>query len=350
MKDARTPVHLITGFLGSGKTTLLRRLLADPALSDTAVIVNEFGEVGLDHLLVEEVADDVVLLASGCLCCTMRDDLISTLIGLHHRAAAGDIPNFNRVVVETTGLADPIPITEAILVDVQLNRIYRLGRITTAVDGLCGRLTLDTQETAVKQVAAADLLILTKTDLLETGEIRHLQEHLEAMNPSVGVLRATHDAAPGAEIILTTEGIANTLDKTARRLREHAAHSPKHYDGIDTFMVKFGAVESWDIFVDWLGALLWARGDSIFRVKGWIALSTSDRPTIVQGVQHTVFPPEELNYWPESPGRSLLVFIARDLTERAMMNSILDIVANPMKPTMPSGLALPRKSGPLKGG
>src|SRR5579884_1698175 len=160
MSISPIPVHVLTGFLGSGKTTLLRKLLADPALADTAVIINEFGEVGLDHLLVRELSEDVVLLASGCVCCALKDDLTATLAELQHAAATGEIPHFDRVVLETTGLADPLPIMRVLRLDARVTRHFALGQVATTVDAVHGLHTLESYGEAVQQIAASDCLIL----------------------------------------------------------------------------------------------------------------------------------------------------------------------------------------------
>lgn len=201
MVDGRVPIHVLTGFLGSGKTTLLRHLLADPGLADTAVVINEFGEVGLDHLLVREVAEDVVLLSSGCLCCSVRDDLVSTLAELNGLMRAGEIPAFARVVVETTGLADPAPIMQAILSETTLLPWFRLGQVITTVDAVNGEQTLARHREARQQLATADRLILTKTDLVGEFEGDALGDKLRAMNPSAGLLVSRKAQLPAGEIL-----------------------------------------------------------------------------------------------------------------------------------------------------
>jgi G3E family GTPase len=186
-----TPVSVITGFLGSGKTTLLRRLLADSAMGETAVLVNEFGEVGLDHILLRKVDEDIVLLNSGCLCCTVRDDLVETLDDLQAKRAKGAIPFFKRVVVETTGLADPAPIVHTLMIDEALTPHYNLLGLVTTVDATHGDLQLDHYREAVKQAAMADRIVLTKTDLLNGEPHRALQQRLLSLNPSASLFNAT---------------------------------------------------------------------------------------------------------------------------------------------------------------
>lgn len=325
--DGRTPIHVLTGFLGSGKTTLLRQLLADQALADTAVIINEFGEVGLDHLLVREVAEDVVLLSSGCLCCSVRDDLVSTLSELHGLMQAGEIPCFTRVVVETTGLADPAPIMQAVMSEPRLTRTYRLGQVITTVDGLNGEKTLSTHREARQQLATADRLIVTKTDLVHEVDRLALVDKLVAMNPSATLLASSMGQLPASDVLGEAEAHWQRPDRLKALSLSHAGHghvhpSP-HDEAIRTFTVQMSRPVEWDAFVDWLELLLASRGDSILRVKGLLAVTGDNRPVVVQGVQHVLYPVERLPNWPDPSERGgWIVFIARDLTQSSIENSL----------------------------
>lgn len=333
MVDGRVPIHVLTGFLGSGKTTLLRHLLADPGLADTAVVINEFGEVGLDHLLVREVAEDVVLLSSGCLCCSVRDDLVSTLAELNGLMRAGEIPAFARVVVETTGLADPAPIMQAILSETTLLPWFRLGQVITTVDAVNGEQTLARHREARQQLATADRLILTKTDLVGEFEGDALGDKLRAMNPSAGLLVSRKAQLPAGEIL--KEADAQWRAPVAAQLGPilHSAagapalpHAQGHDDAIKTFTVALQQPVEWPAFVEWLELLLASRGDFILRVKGLLAVSDDARPVVIQGVQHVLYPIERLPAWPPAaaaPG--WIVFIASDLTQRAIENSIRSV-------------------------
>ncbi|WP_436825165.1 CobW family GTP-binding protein [Variovorax sp. DT-64] len=335
--DGRVPVHVLTGFLGSGKTTLLRQLLSDPGLADTAVVINEFGEVGLDHLLVREVAEDVVLLSSGCLCCSVRDDLVSTLAELHAQMRAGRIPAFTRIVVETTGLADPAPIMQAILSESSLVAWSRLGLVITTVDAVNGEQTLGRHREARQQLSTADRLILTKTDLVGEAEGDALGDKLRAMNPSASLLVSRKAQLPAADILREPDGrwrtpapaqlgpIFDTVPDAPAQLQAQA-HGGGHDDAIKTFTVALRQPVEWSGFVEWLELLLASRGDSILRVKGLLAVDDDDRPMVVQGVQHVLYPVERLPAWPQAtaaPG--WIVFIARDLTQRAIENSIQSV-------------------------
>jgi len=330
--DGRVPVHVLTGFLGSGKTTLLRHLLADRHLADTAVVINEFGEVGLDHLLVREVAEDVVLLSSGCLCCSVRDDLVSTLAELHGLMRAGEIPAFARVVVETTGLADPAPIMQAILGEQSLLPWFRLGQVITAVDAVNGEQTLSRHREARQQLATSDRMIVTKADLAGESECAALIEKLAAMNPSASQLVSRKTGLPAAEILKEADDqwrrpAPAQLPPSDRSLQAPSIpHLHGHDEAIKTFTVHMEQAVEWPVFVDWLELLLASRGDSILRVKGLLSVAGDERPVVVQGVQHVLYPMERLPGWPDNAARpGWIVFIARDLTQRAIVNSMRSV-------------------------
>jgi G3E family GTPase len=344
--DARTPVHVLTGFLGSGKTTLLRRLLADPSMADTAVVINEFGEVGLDQLLVREVAEDVVLLDSGCLCCSVRDDLVSTLAELEARRRAGEIPPYARAVVETTGLADPAPILQAVMAAKEIASTHRVGRVATTVDALNAARTLDAHREARRQLAMADRVVVTKADLVAPDAVRALAAQLAQRNAEAEIVVAQ---APRFELAGLFAPVASatrapapwTQDDDARlgsvavlSTRAHAdaraRAEPAHDGSIGTFTILPGRALPWGRFVDWLELLLLARGDSILRVKGLLAVEHDPRPLVLQGVQHVLYPPSFLPAWPEgSPLGGWIVFIARDLTRGAIERSLRATLAAP---------------------
>jgi len=342
--DARTPVHVLTGFLGSGKTTLLKRLLADPALADTAVVINEFGEVGLDQLLVREVAEDVVLLDSGCLCCTVRDDLVSTLADLHAMRERGEIPPFARAIVETTGLADPAPILQAVMASRELASTHRLGHVVTTVDGVNGARTLEQHREARRQLAMADRVVLTKADLIGPDAARALAARLAERNPNAAIVRpeahgfdparlfeeatAAPSGGPHPSIDATDAGDDAHLGRAAlfpahAHARRAGDATPSHDGSIGTFTIHPGRAIRWDLFVDWLELLLVSRGDSILRVKGLLQVEDEPRPLVLQGVQHVLYPPEFLPAWPDgSPAGGWVVFVARDLTRGSIERSL----------------------------
>ena len=329
--DSRTPVHVLTGFLGSGKTTLLRRLLADPALADTAVIINELGEVGLDQLLVREVAEEVVLLSSGCLCCTVRDDLVSTLADLDELRRSGEIAPFSRAVVETTGLADPAPILQALLSERRLAAGFRLGQVVTVVDGLNFERTARAHREARQQLDLADRIVLAKCDLLDASTRDALVAGLHELNPHADVCTTGRDSA--APQTLFAEAEPRWRAPLVARDGDGHAH---HHDGagavhdgtIATFVVALPGPVQWHSFVEWIELLLFGRGDSILRVKGLLNVAGEDRPVVVQGVQHVLYPPEHLPAWPDPSARDgWIVFIARDLTASSIERSLRSLVA-----------------------
>ncbi len=331
--DLRTPVHILTGFLGSGKTTLLRRLLADPALADTAIVINEFGEVGLDQLLVREVAEDVVLLSSGCLCCTVRDDLISTLADLDSMMRSGEIPSFSRAVVETTGLADPAPIMQAMLGAKELVSRFRLGKVVTTVDGVNGARTLPLHREARQQVAMADAIVVTKCDLVDDAARKALFRVLASANPQATVRRsdwidlAARDLFSDADAPWHGQQRPVAAGLAGPRGHDHAHEAAAHDGTIGTFTVFPGMAIEWEPFVEWLELLLASRGDSILRVKGLLEVSGRGGPVVLQGVQHVLYPPEQLPAWPpSSPPGGWIVFIARDLTRSAIERSLREML------------------------
>jgi G3E family GTPase len=305
----KTPVVLVTGFLGSGKTTLISRLLAHQELGETAVIVNELGEVGIDHHLLRRVDERTVLLANGCVCCTLRDDLATELRDLLDRRDAGEIPRFGRVVVETTGVADPTPVVNTLLADPLVPHHYELETVIATVDGQHGLRG----EESVKQVAAADTLVVTKPDLADDGELDRLERRLAALNPLAASVRVAHgDVEP-----------AKLLDRRAdARLRQPVAAETAHAeDGVAAVVLELDAAVDWTAFGIWLTMLLQARGTDVLRVKGLLDTG-GDGPLLVNCVQHAVHPPEHLDAWPDDDRRSRLVLIGSGLDGVALERSL----------------------------
>jgi len=343
-RPAPIPLNVVTGFLGAGKTTLLNRLLRDPWMADTVVVINEFGEIGLDHLLVEKVDEDLVLMAAGCLCCSIRGDLVATLEDLLRRRDNGRIRPFRRVVIETTGLADPAPILHTVLRHPYLSMRYALDGVVTLVDAVNGAATLDAQEEAVKQAAVADCLVLTKTDLLHDDPERlgQLTARLAALNPAADMLRADDAAATAERLLgrglynpegkigdvarwLGAEAFEDAHDHGHGHEHEHGhehGHGHGHHDvnrhdaRIRAFCLTSDrpiSAPSFDLFLDLLRS---AHGPNLLRVKGIVAVKEEpDHPVVIHGVQHVFHPPVVLDAWPDDDRRTRIVFILRDLDE-----------------------------------
>jgi G3E family GTPase len=304
----KTPVALLTGFLGSGKTTLLQRLLAHPELGETAVIVNELGEVAIDHHLLRRVDERTVVLGNGCVCCTLRGDLADELRDLLGRRDRGEIPPFRRVVVETTGVADPAPIVYTLLAEPVVKHHFELERVITTVDAVHGLRAPE----SVAQAAAVDRLVVTKTDLASP---RVLGRRLTALNPTARVVEASFGEVDPALLFGGDE----------RRLREvpaavdGSAHA-EHGD-VQAHSLMFDEPLDWTAFGVWLTMLLAARGGDVLRVKGLLDVGATG-PLLLNGVQHVVHPPTHLERWPDRDRRSRIVFIGRDLDREALESSL----------------------------
>lgn len=309
-----TPVTLLTGFLGSGKTTLLRRLLADPRCGDAAVIINEFGEIGLDHHLVERLDEEVVLLGSGCMCCTVRGELADTLRGLLSRRARGAVPPFRRVLIESTGLADPFPVLSTLSADPVLRHHVRSAGVVATVDAVNGASQLDRHIESLRQAAIADVLVLTKTDLAEPAPTDRLLQQLRGINPGVPVLRSA-DAALDVDLLIGSHG------RGWFKASAEAAATPAHRADVESFAITVAEPIDWTSFGLWLTMLLNRHGANILRVKGILALAGEDRPIAVHGVQHLVHAPVHLAEWPDADRRSRLVFIVEGIEPDAVRRS-----------------------------
>jgi G3E family GTPase len=325
-------VSVITGFLGAGKSTLLNRLLKDPQMKDTAVIINEFGSVGIDHLLVEASSDGIIELSDGCLCCTVRGELTDTLANLVDGVQSGRIARLQRIVIETTGLADPAPVLQAILGHPVLAQNLKLDGLITVVDAVHGFSTLDNHEEAVRQVAVADRLVLTKRTMTDAATVDRLLQRLKDLNPRAPVLDAD-SAEAGAASLLNT-GLFDPATKTAdvnRWLLEESHHDHDHTHGHhhhhhdvnrhDARIRSFSILHdkpidrmAIDMFIDLLRS---AHGDKLLRMKAIVALTDNpDRPLVLHGVQTIFHRPERLAAWPDpTDRRTRMVLITKDLPE-----------------------------------
>jgi|FEC22Drversion2_1045045.scaffolds.fasta_scaffold00497_9 G3E family GTPase len=340
-----TPVNLITGFLGSGKTTLLQRLLADPALADTAVLINEFGDVALDHHLLERIDDTMVLLQSGCLCCTIRGELSSAMRDLHSKRERGKVPRFRRLVVESTGLADPFPILSTVQADPVLRHHFRLGNVITTVDAVNGLPQLALRPECTKQVAVADRLVLTKTDLAETAITDALVARLGRLNPSAPLWRAAEAPVDAAALLAHDVFATASRSETARRwfaaeLSPRAPAAPavpvdrnRHDDSIHAFSLVLEGAVDWTRFGLWLSMLLNRHGDQVLRVKGILNVADAS-PVAIHGVQRLVHPPIHMAAWPDDDRRSRLVFIVDGLERGLIERSLLAFLQSGPQPSV----------------
>ena len=356
------PLTVLTGFLGAGKTTLLNRLLRDPDLSDTVVIINEFGEIGLDHLLVETVDEGIILLSAGCLCCTVRGDLVATLEDLLRRRDNRRVTPFRRVIIETTGLADPAPILHALLYHPYLSMRFALEGVVTAVDAVNGLATLDAHQEAVRQAAVAERIVVTKADLLGPADaaLGDLRRRLHALNPGATVVDAD-DGLPASTLLgnglFGLDGrIADVkawLRAEAVEAAERQSHAHQHGPGAahrhdvnrhDSSIRAFCLTSdepirrgSLDVFLDLLRS---AHGPKLLRVKGLVAIAEDpEHPVVIHGVQHVIHVPAILPGWPDADRRSRIVFIVKDL-DRSFVEPLWNAILGRPRIDEPDAAAL----------
>lgn len=373
MPEHPIPVTLLTGFLGSGKTTLLNHLLRDPGIGRVAVIINEFGDIGLDHDLIEEATEEMVLMQSGCLCCSIRGDLVTTMLELLRKRMAGEI-SFDRVVIETTGLADPGPILHTLMVERELAYAYALDGMVTTADAAVGSRTLDAQFEAVNQIALADRIVLTKTDLVLPSELAGFEARIAAINPGAPRLVALHGQLPPGVLFgiggmtkdAPTEQMLAWVNAPAFaapaksmvilpiKAQQHGLFgiSPAAPDTLAGLSMGFYTpqvtlpVTSHDsrissvsatiddpipagIFDFWLNMLISNCGPDILRLKGIVHVEGVDYPFALHGVQHVFHPPVPLKHWPSDDRKSRLVVIGRDIPKDVLQASLAVLTMRP---------------------
>lgn len=299
------PVTVITGFLGAGKTTLLKRFLATTEGQGTAVVVNEFGATGIDDALVRPSADETVLLGNGCLCCITRTDLQQALRRMVIERERGELPDFRRIVIETSGLADPSPILQTFATDRALGGVFHVEVVLTVVDAVTGTETLGWSAEARKQTILADRLIVTKTDIAGEGAGAALSAKLHALNPGAEIYEAVNgDVDPAC------------LTEPASDQRNTFVGEAAHSDGIRSFVLTEDAPLAWPVFAKTMDALMQLRGPDLLRVKGFLNVKDCKGPVVVQFVQHLAHPPVELQDWPDGNRQSRVVFITRNISDQ----------------------------------
>ncbi len=331
----KIPVTLVTGFLGSGKTTLISKLLLHPDMRRVAVVINEMGEIGIDHDLVTLSSENITLLANGCICCSVRTDLQETLRDLFAQRRVGEVFDFDRVIVETTGLADPAPVVQTLASDTLLAAHYRLDGLITLVDGLHGVVQIDQQTEAVKQIAIADKLLVTKTDLVTLGHLETLCERIRQLNSQSPIefirqgevdpkslidlgLSSSHASLKTLQFLgeaLTDAAASADVTGTGRYLGQRSA---THNSAVKTLSLRFTEPFEWLSFSSALELLTTLRGPDLLRLKGIV--NVAGEPVVIQGVQHIIDTPVKMDRWPSDDKDSRLVFIVRNME--------LDVIRN----------------------
>ena len=321
------PVVLITGFLGSGKTTVLNHLLRDREMEETAVIINEFGDVAMDHLLVESAIENTVVLQSGCICCTVRGDLVDTLVDLCAKVRRGQLAPFSRIAIETTGLADPASLVHSFLTEHALAERFKLRAIVTTVDAANAQDQLGSFEEARNQVALADVILLTKADLVSSHLAETISGRLRAMNPGAAVVPVKHGAiAANTLFALAPEAPSTVSDNALAWLNANAfdaGHDHSHHDtDIEAFSVTASRPVGADALRRWLRSILSLRGKNLLRMKGLVALQGAEGPVVIHAVQNILHPPVRLSAWPTDDHSTRIVFITRGIPRAALSKSL----------------------------
>jgi G3E family GTPase len=323
------PVAVITGYLGSGKTTLLNRLLNQPGMADTAVIINEFGEIAIDHLLVESAIENTLVLQNGCVCCTVRGDLVDTLIDLEEKARRGAIPAFSRVLIETTGLADPGPIIHTLSTDPAITPLVRLQAVIATADAVNGLDQLERHAEPARQAALADVVLITKRDIAGPARAAALKGRLEVLNPSAEMREVRHGEIAAEELFRRP----HHAPADASKMAEWLGVEPHHHDGdahhdhmhgatVRSVSLTLDAPIPWEALSRWLQSVLSLRGAGILRLKGIVNVAGMSGPVVVQAVHHLLHPPVTLARWPDGDRRTRIVAIAEGLPDGALEDGL----------------------------
>ena len=341
--SAITPVTLLTGFLGSGKTTLLNHVLNTPGVPETAVLINEFGEVSIDHLLVRRASDEIVVMKNGCVCCSVAGDMVNALRELYFKRSKGEVPNFTRVIIETTGLADPAPIMHTLIEMPVVAARYVLSGVVTTIDATHGNQQLDEHPESVKQAAVADRLIITKTDLVDANTLAGLRRRLSALNPGAVMIEAVNGQVDFAQLFdtglyqpgskapdvarwLNAEAYRPLAAQPASQLGRAAlvttSSKPRHDERISSICVRYNEPLDWNRLIDVLEMMQSMRGDHLLRIKGIVNVEGDARPRALHAVQHTLYPAASLPAWPDADHSTRLVFIVKDLDTNFIRDSL----------------------------
>ena len=343
-KFAPKPVTVITGFLGSGKTTLLSALLKKQEMKNVAVIINEFGEVGLDHALVEHSDENIVELQNGCICCTIQGDLQKTMLDLIDKMSKGDISYFDKVIIETTGLADPVPIIHTLISSIDLQRIYTLDGVITLVDATNGTKTLDLQPEAVKQVALAERIIISKVDLVEKDKELSLETRLRTINPSTKIIKSSFGDVSISDFInldaydpfsksrdVKEWLAAESMDSHHHHDHDHHVNVNRHDENIEAFSMTSDKPVNMMAFGLFKDLLMAQMGSDLLRLKGIINIEGKDRPAVIHGVRHIFHPVHWLEKWPDGERQTKLVFITRNVKKEQIegfFNALMGLVGD----------------------
>ena len=320
------PVAILTGALGSGKTTVIRDLMRRPEMAGTALIVNEFGEVGLDHLLVSSAVETTLLMENGCLCCSLRGDIVDTVQNLFTAVERGETPPFSRIMIETTGLADPVPIIRDLTQNPALAGHVRLACVATCVDGLLGVAALKNDPVAQSQLAQADVVFVTKTDLADRAEIDALTEQLYVQNPLMHSHEVRDGHVPPGDLLFgATAPIGGRKEARSQPSRDdrrhHKHHDHSQHEGVDTLSILMDRPLPWNAYRDWLDLIYSLHAAHLLRLKGFLWVAERDGPVLVQGVGPVLSPVALLKDWPEGRRLTRLVLISKGVTSAALKRS-----------------------------
>lgn len=342
-----TPVTLLTGFLGSGKTTLLNALLKHPSCANTAVLINEYGDIAIDHLLVREASETMMVMSNGCICCSVAGDMVQALRDLYFKRANGDVPPFTRVIIETTGLADPAPILHTLIQMPLVAARYSFSGVVTTVDATHAQGQLDSQFEAIKQIALADRIIITKADIAVAEVVAALRERILALNPGAQIYIASNgDIDPtllldtglfqadnksvDARKWLRSEQFREVNLNSSDKFKPPQAPQSRHDARIISFSIVDDRPMDWDRFCDAIELIVDLQGDHILRMKGIVHVLNEARPRAIHVVQHTIYPTVTLPAWPDDGRRTQLVFILRDADEQLIRTTLQSMFSTPI--------------------